>query len=240
MQSTEKPNRPSYNNKWNSTMRRYNMLNTVVPCRYVRLPSLILEGRSMLNNVSCPAFVYAQGGYGSAPPPPDNAPPPPPPGEQPPPPPGGSVPPPAPGDTSADAYSAYWCVLVCSFIVSFPVCSSAFALSHASLQILGHSLGTTSIRHSLKNGRQASNNSTVSTMVSRDMVVHRVNQGDLLHRRMEFRHHRRRRRLHSPSPSPDTGVGASMCDNCCNDFLSSLLYFNVYFLCVSGWVAVTR
>lgn len=180
----------------------------------------------MLNNA---AFVYTQGGYGSAPPPPDNAPPPPPPGEQPPPPPGGSAPPLAPGaDSSADAYSAYWYVLIPPFIDPLPVCSPAVTLSHTPcLQILGHSLGMTSIRHSLKNGRRISNNSTVSTMLSRGMglVVHRVHQGDLLHRRMEFPH--RHRRLHSSSPSPGAGFGASMCDNCCNDFLSSLLYFNV-------------
>ncbi|KAH0836838.1 hypothetical protein J3R83DRAFT_8623 [Lanmaoa asiatica] len=62
------------------------------------------------------------GGYGSAPPPPDNMPPPPPPGEQPPPPPDGSAPPPAPGDTSMDAYAAY-----CLFILSHAAFSNSRA-----------------------------------------------------------------------------------------------------------------
>ena len=66
----------------------------------------------MCYSTTCRVLFYGQGAHGSAPAPPDNAPPPPPPGEQPPPPPDGSAPP-IPGDseTSMDAYSAYWYVI---------------------------------------------------------------------------------------------------------------------------------
>lgn len=109
-----------------------------------------------------------------------------------------------------DAYAAYWYVSVRSFSDSLSICSSSFALLHTPrFQILGHSLGTTSIRNSLKSGLRVSNNSILSTMLSRGMglVVRRMEQGDHLHRRMGCRP--RPRRLHNPSSSPGPGSGAS-------------------------------
>lgn len=41
------------------------------------------------------------------------------------------------------------------------------------------------------------------------LVVHRVQEGDRLHRRTGCRHRRRRRRLHSPGTGPSPGSSAS-------------------------------
>lgn len=116
--------------------------------------------------------------------------------------------------------------------------------------ILGHSLGTTSIRNSLKNGRRVSNNNTLSTMLNRGMglEMRRVQQGDPLHHRMGYHHHPRRR-PHSLSagPSPGSGVHTGldpgfrvgMSCYCCNDFPSSLLYFQCIFFVRTGGMGCT-
>ena len=84
----------------------------------------------------------------------------------------------------------------------------------------------------------------VNTMVSRDMeMVRLVHQGHPLHPRMGLR--RRHHRLHSPSPCPGLCTSARFGWECAiivvMIFLSSLLYFNVYFLLCVGregeWVA---
>jgi hypothetical protein len=65
---------------------------------------------------------------------------------------------------------------------SSSLCILSSLISHATL---GHSLGTISIRRSLKNGQRVSNSNTINTMLSRGMA-RMGHQGHRLHRRMGF------------------------------------------------------
>lgn len=128
-----------------------------------------------------------------------------------------------------------------SLPTSLPIYSSS---QHATsrFKFPGHSLGTTSIHHSLKNGRQVNNNNIASTMLSRGtaLVVRLMHLGHL--RQTGWRSHHRHHRLHSPSPGPGSahtgldprfGAGRGHAVIVVMIFFSSLLYvFNVYFLSV--------
>ncbi|KAI6149654.1 hypothetical protein BKA82DRAFT_920057 [Pisolithus tinctorius] len=86
----------------------------VVRAEHAKSQAVLVQQQMELHHAQMQYAQYSvmAGGYGTGPPPPDNAPPPPPPGEQPPPPPDGAVPPQPPGagapQSATDAYAAYW------------------------------------------------------------------------------------------------------------------------------------
>ncbi|KAG2143773.1 uncharacterized protein EDB93DRAFT_1251826 [Suillus bovinus] len=88
----------------------------VVRSEHAKAQAAMMQQQMELHQAQMQFSQYPMGGYGVAPPAPDNAPPPPPPGEQPPPPPDGSAPQPpypgaptgTPGPDTQDAYAAYW------------------------------------------------------------------------------------------------------------------------------------
>ncbi|KAG2364660.1 hypothetical protein BDR07DRAFT_1354774 [Suillus spraguei] len=88
----------------------------VVRSEHAKAQSAMMQQQMELHQAQMQFSQYPMGGYGVAPPAPENAPPPPPPGEQPPPPPDGSAPQPpypgaptgTPGPETQDAYAAYW------------------------------------------------------------------------------------------------------------------------------------